>query len=255
MYILIDLSRLLVLHKHPERNVIVNLAHIECASCHAVVGVADYDKTYDQLTMLDVKLLYKNTTGKELEGYCRESVVNALVNMINRIPVSDVVDSEVSAQAFKVPYGNSQHFVYVKGSDTPSQPAGLFFPVGVNTVSTPEDQSIAKVYVAPKEAPPYVPAPPPAPKVPGQQRSARAAALLPGVQGVGQGAGANTLTARIYAFCDEQVRINEASENKVSLDSIRLGCCKNLISQGVNPSTARRQTMEWMKSVEAKLSN
>lgn len=250
MHVLIDMQRMLVLHKHRDRAVLANLAHIEGVGVVTRLGPADDPCVLHDLTLLDLQLLYKHTTGEALPGYWLESAKNAVMAMLNRIPESDVVPHEVAAQAFEVPWKSASHYKYVKGSTKPTIPSGIFLPEGIKTGSEPEDFQLSNKYVAAPAAPAYVPPPPPAPKPPRAARSSAAAGVKTprGTQGSGPAPG--TLTARIYARCQEQLDMNNLpGAAQVPADTVRKTVAKMLIDEGVNPSTARRQTMEWMNSL------
>jgi hypothetical protein len=251
MFVLIDMQRMLVLHKHRDRAVLANLAHIEGVGVVTRLGPADDKCTLHDLTLLELQMLYHHTTGEKLAGYWLASAANAVMAVLERLPESDVDPVEVAQQAFEVPWKSVSHYKYVKGSNKPTIPVGLFLPEGMKTTAVPDDQALATKYVKPAEPPAYIPPPPPAPKPPRAARSAPASGVkVPrGAQGSGPAPG--TLTARIYARCQEQYDMNKRECNaQVDADSIRKVVAKILIEEGVNPSTARRQTMEWMNSLQ-----
>lgn len=251
MFVLIDMERLLFLHKHENRAVLVNLAHIECASAAVTIGMLNETTTYTNFTLLDLQLLYKHTTGQALPGYSLPTAIAAIIMLAKRIGESDVVPEEVLAQALTIPWKSKEHFVYVKGARTPTKPAGLFLPEGLKFAADQLELDTAKKYVAAPVAPPYVPPPPPAPKPPRAPRVPGAQRTQTREPGVGSGPAPGTLTARIYARCQEMLDMNNRENAaQVSADSVRLHMAKKLIEEGVNASTARRQTMEWMRSLK-----
>lgn len=250
MYVLIDMQRMLVLHKHRERTVLANLAHIEGVGVVTRLGPADDPCTFHELTLMELQMLYHHTTGQKLPGYWRESAVRAVLALIARMPESDVVASEVAYQAFDVPWKSSQHFQYVKGATKPTIPTGLFLPEGMKCAADPEDAVLSNKASTAPAPPAYIPPPPPPPKAPRAPRSACASGVKTPRGAVGSGPAPGTLTARIYARCQEQLDLNNApGAAQVPADTIRKTVAKLLIDEGVNPSTARRQTMEWMNSL------
>lgn len=87
MYVPIDMQRALVLHKHRERTVLANLAHIEGVGVVTRLGPADDPCTFHELTLMELQMLYHHTTGRS-PGYWRESAV-ALCFRIARMSESD----------------------------------------------------------------------------------------------------------------------------------------------------------------------
>lgn len=122
MYISIDKSRLLVLHKHPDYQVVCGLVFIE-APADSIVEVTHLDrpKLLNGYTDMELQGLYKALTG-ETGHPGRTEVKKQLFACFGALPVTDALPHEVEAQASH--YKTECHTPgrYVKGAKRPGQP-------------------------------------------------------------------------------------------------------------------------------------
>lgn len=122
MYISIDKSRLLVLHKHPNYQVVCGLVFIE-APADSVVEITHLDRPnlLNGYTDMELQGLYKALTG-EAGHPGRTEVKKQLFACFAALPTTDALPHEVEAQSLY--YKTECHAPgrYVKGAKRPGQP-------------------------------------------------------------------------------------------------------------------------------------
>lgn len=156
MWLLIDMTNLVVRHKYPDHRVINALAHIELSHVGTSVIKLERDTTFPQLTDLDLRLLYKNSTGQSFPGYMRKQLEDWMRGIALAMPSSDVNPLEVFAQAAEVDAKDRNFYRYMKGSKVPELLSELWLPTALT--ATPEAGAAA--LLAPAPAPDSEPAAP-----------------------------------------------------------------------------------------------
>ena len=123
MYISIDLDRLVLLHKHPEVNIVCSLVVLEAPDATVCIMPVDNPALTYPLGDLELGMLYRNTTGVDTNH--NGQALRALVDdLCDRLPVDDVALFELDRQ---IENRKTEHAVrYVKGSFLPGKPADLF---------------------------------------------------------------------------------------------------------------------------------
>lgn len=126
MKVSIDMQNMTFMHKHSNTRVVANLAYLECR--HGAYMITDTDaKSFLQLTDMEMKMLYRNTTGGEV--YFLGASLRAIISeLVDRMPESDVNPYELDIQANLAPQGDPNGYKYVKGSFKPTVVTELFPP-------------------------------------------------------------------------------------------------------------------------------
>lgn len=156
MYISIDLERLVLLHKHPEVNVVCDLVLLEAPDSAICVMPQDDPAFSFPLTDMELGMLYRNTTGDDRD-HNRQQLRALVQDLTDRLPVMDVNPFELDRQIAN--RKKEEALQYVKGSYLPGKPISVFG----QQVEAPKDVDAVIERVAPKEeARPAAPAKPPA---------------------------------------------------------------------------------------------
>ena len=116
MYILIDKEKLTIVHRHHNRATLSFLAHIEVA--HTGTVVLNERGSFDYFSLSDLYAIYKNTVGEWKHG-THAVLSEALSEVCESIPPSDVQPFEVMTQAMSIPMNDDTHYRYRKGYGTP----------------------------------------------------------------------------------------------------------------------------------------
>lgn len=126
MYLSIDRDNLKFLHKHPDVTVVCNLVHIEAP--HVAICVTPYDipSFLGDFTDMELKMLYRNTTGHDHTGHSGSALRAILAELAERLPTTDVNAFEVDRQAACIPEDSAEPMQYVRGATRPGKPGELF---------------------------------------------------------------------------------------------------------------------------------
>lgn len=125
MYVSIDLNGLRFLHKHSDVKTVCNLVHIECPDLDVAVTPCDISGFVSDLTMLELAMLYRNTTGHDHSAANSASLRGVLADLGQRLPCTDADPFEAEQQAAKLSGQHSPH-KYVRGAYTPGKVLELF---------------------------------------------------------------------------------------------------------------------------------
>jgi hypothetical protein len=143
MYILIDLDRLAVLHKHVEPDVLANLAWVEAHhSAYSIFTIGDA-RGLRWFTDMELKILYRNVTGVD-HTLTRPQFMQVLNDAFQRVDITEANPTEVEFQAEFVKEGDARKWKYVKGAQRPALQAELYEPEVKCTNHSPEDEVNAK---------------------------------------------------------------------------------------------------------------
>lgn len=170
MYVSIDRENLRFLHRHPDFLVVSDLVHIEAPHVYVLITPFRTGAELKGWTDMELKMLYRHTTGMELApNHSRKDVQALLAEVVDRLPVTDVNKFELDRQAAYLGEENETPYKYVKGATRPGLPAELFpltakAPADVGAAiaaqrpaqaatSAPASVTPAKVAKAPQRAP------------------------------------------------------------------------------------------------------
>lgn len=128
-----------VMHKHPHRETVCNLAWIELRDSYEVVSI-DAKSLFRGCTDFEMRMLHKNITGQQITGWLGASMRAVLCELLERLPETDAEPFEASLQAGKVQDGDPP-MEYVKGSTTPAKITELFEPL--TAPMSPEEPMVA----------------------------------------------------------------------------------------------------------------
>lgn len=148
MYVLVDRQLLRFCHKHHDHRVINALAHIELAHNRTSVFRIDTVSTFPDVTGMELRILYKQTTGHKFEGFSDFHLRELVLGAARALPESDVVVGEVLTQAATIADNDKGFYQYVKGSRVPSRSHDLY---EVPTMVATQDAAKAMVAAAPPE--------------------------------------------------------------------------------------------------------
>ena len=123
-YILIDRQQMAITHKHTDRAVLAGLSWIECTNAGVIMSLTNTRPLLD-FTPAELRLIYKNATGADLQGYA-QSLANAVLAMAKRLPDTEARIEEVQAQVKCIQDGDKSSFKYTFGAMTPEEVVGLF---------------------------------------------------------------------------------------------------------------------------------
>jgi hypothetical protein len=126
MYVLVDRQLMAITHKHHDRSVLADLCWIECTNAGATVPLSNV-RVWNEFTAAELKKIYKNATGAELQGY-GTGLAQAVFEMARRLPESVVNAEEVHAQRLCIHDGDKSCYQYAPGQMKPKEHVGLFEP-------------------------------------------------------------------------------------------------------------------------------
>lgn len=126
MYVSVDMDKMRFLHKHEDFMVVSDLAWIENPTGALEITPVDNFGFLKHNTELELHLLYKNTTGEENVPRYGQELRSVIFELMEKIPVSDVVPREVRAQAEFLVNEDHENYHYVKGAYKPAQLTTLF---------------------------------------------------------------------------------------------------------------------------------
>lgn len=157
MRVVIDRDRMVFLPiKHPDLNVVTNLAFVECAGYQAIHVMA-LDHTFAKgLTDLEKMMLYKNTTGQTCLR-AGQGLVNVLMELAERIPEREVNAVELEVIAMSLPELRSERYTYIQGMKTAMRQSDIFLLDGVKVPKSDTESAIAVRAAVQAPVPEYVP--------------------------------------------------------------------------------------------------
>lgn len=182
-YVLVDKGQSAIVHKHPDRTVLGQLAWIECMNAAATIPLGTPKLWADTFTAQELKRIYEHATGVTLNAY-GTSLAQACHDMALRLPDSVVNAAEVRAQYLTVMDGDKHTYQYRPGAQTPEQFSPREFePTPLKATRNEAEEKRAQAYqpnynsgapAAPAGgtggANPFVHVPPP-PRAPGAPRT------------------------------------------------------------------------------------
>lgn len=169
MKALINTERMVVLYVHDSTSVLSRMDYLENRDASIIVPL-EHPQDLDNFTDLELKLLYKHTTGNDHSGFSRVAWLQLVLETLQRIPKLRVNVTEVEAQSDYVTFEDDRFYRFVPGSRVPKELQDLF--LGSQTVKPDaEAEALARTGAVKEYAP---------------------VAALPGTGRVSTGAGTNT---------------------------------------------------------------
>lgn len=99
MFVCVDMDNLQFIHKHREHEVVSGLAYLEACDRSTLVDNTDREHFLINLTPLDLRILYRNTTAEDITGTDDRVVREMLATLVNdHIQPRSVVLAELEAQ-------------------------------------------------------------------------------------------------------------------------------------------------------------
>lgn len=126
MYILIDREKCCFVHLHNDMHALILLSRIELVHTRSYILPIDDLAVCMDLTDLEMKLLYRNTTGEDYSGASRKHLNKLVYEAALELPYSDVSMVEIERQSDSIADSDVGFYRYVKGSNTPARLQELF---------------------------------------------------------------------------------------------------------------------------------
>ncbi len=99
MFVCVDMDNLQFTHKHREHDIVSGLAYLECCDRSTLVDNTESEHFLKNLTPLDLRILYRNTTALDITGTDDVVVREMLATLVdNHIEAKLVAPDELSAQ-------------------------------------------------------------------------------------------------------------------------------------------------------------
>lgn len=99
MFVCVDMDNLQFIHKHREHEVVSGLAYLEACDRSTTVDNTEREHFLINLTPLDLRILYRNTTAEDITGTDDTVVREMLAEIVdNHIKASLVVPAELELQ-------------------------------------------------------------------------------------------------------------------------------------------------------------
>lgn len=245
MYILLNREALTINYKHLVPVVLCNLAWIELQTqAYSIVPCST--SAFRGLTEMELKVLYRNTTGKEMPLNGLNACLEVLTSMIIEMPVSDVDESEAEMQAGCIVEGQKGFYKYVRGAARPVLVADLFNKT-YNANSNPEVERLAAQGIWPllsnaaraaAKAQQTAPAAPTAAPIAKPVQRASTPPKEPG---------AATTSGKIWAMAD-QVKQELESKSRFDVTHLKKLVLDTMLAAGINKSTITTQLSHWQKN-------
>jgi hypothetical protein len=110
MYVLVDKTQWAITHKHHRRDVLANLAWIECVNRGSVIPLGD-PRHFLEFDPTQLRRIYKASTGAEVVGY-GYGLAKAVHDMAMRLAETNAEELRVLAQRKKVMDGSKKCYRY-----------------------------------------------------------------------------------------------------------------------------------------------
>ena len=188
MFISIDMDKLVFLHKHHDHDTLSGLAFLEAPDRSVCIENTSREHFLLGFSPLDIRILYKNTTGEDVTG-SDDQVLRELLAMLvdNHIPPTLALAPEVVVQiaAVQDDLDNGIAWKYALGAKTPAKAIELFplHCTPLDMVDKHKAATLAPQKRAKRGAPVAPPAPAPAPALSAAPK-ARASSVRPTIWAV-----------------------------------------------------------------------
>lgn len=242
MYSVIDLDRLVVVHRHHDFEVACNLVDIELPDAEVCVAVVDNIRFFFKYTETELQTLYSNVTGATTSRKGNE-LRALLVEAINRLPQSAAKAVEVDRQA---EYANVHRaagpYTYVPGATRPAKAQSSVVATVAPTTCEATAISDAKAVAAQVQAARPTPAPKPTEPEPVRAQRAPGAPKASGVR------------ATIWDKADELWGEAGKPTSKSEVLALRKRIMDELEVVGVKRTSSSNELGNWQKDRVVKIS-
>lgn len=261
MFVSIDMDRLVFLHKHQDHETVSAISWLECGQLTSIRVEPYHDRSrfLGNVSDLDVRMLYKNTTGQPLAREADSTAIRyQLADAVQLMPSTRVLTHEVLAQVDAVDdrLHLGERFKYALGAKAPAQPVELFplkgRPLTAQELATAESHSRNPV----PGYPPRLsgePRKPWEPELPVHAPVAQAAPTgippVPPVPAAPTAGKARTGSVKPVVYGAATRAWEEAGKGtKATWEQVRKTLITELEAQGFHPTTIRIKLSEWAKA-------
>ncbi len=258
MFVSIDMDNLVFLHKHHEHETVSALSFLEAADRSIRVDTCDRQRFLHGVSDLDLRMLYKNTTGATLAPADTATLRHQLADAVSLMAATPAQCAEVTMQveAVEARLYEGECFKYARGAKVPAQPVELF-PLKARPLSEKElaeAQQRARVAITtykprlsgeprkpwepelPVHAPIAQPAPTPQETAPEPDRvTSVVRTAKPSVRPI------------VRSAADAAWEAAGKPTDAASLKELCKGIIPALEAQGYHPTTIRIKLSEWTK--------
>lgn len=237
MFVSIDMDKLVFLHKHHDHDTISALSFLEAPDRSIMVENTAREHFLLKLSALDIRMLYRNTTGQDITGSPDIVVREMLASLVdNHMQPTLCLLTEVEQQVIAVndDLHNGIAWKYSLGAKVPAKAIELFGktcnPLGANEMDqaatlAPQRRAVRSAPVAP---------PPPAP--------APSASALPKAR-------ASSVRPVIWAVADEMWEAAGSPTDKAVVLELRKKMMVELEEKkGVKKTSSSNELGNWMKA-------
>lgn len=236
MYILLNQELLTLNYKNADPLLLCNLAWIELGSSAYTIGPCDHT-TLRGLTDLELKILYRNITGAELETQSRNAVLQILCDLMEAMSVNFFDPNEVETQAACVPEEHKGFYKFVEGAKRPTLQHELFnnaFTSGKLTEL--ELKALQGIYTSLSTKPSST--------TPVKREFAER--VLTPVKSKDPSEG--TTSSKIWKLADSCWLDKGNPTDKASIDLLKKQIVQTLLGEGINRSTITTQLSHWWRN-------
>lgn len=262
MFVSIDMDALRFLHKHVDHETVSALSWLECGQ-HTSIRIEPYhdrNMFLRGVSDLDVRMLYKNATGKPLSPESPNDALRyQLADVVQLLPSTRALTVEVLAQAELVDdqLHHGARFKYALGSKYPAEPVELF-PLTTRPLTDKELAAAANAAETPVTGyPPRLTGQPRKPwepdlpvHAPIAQERQTAAPAVPAAPEAPTMAKARTGSVRPIVFAAANKVLDDKGIEYVRaawLSGLRNELVGQLTGEGYHQTTVRIKLSEWAK--------
>lgn len=143
MNVLVDRERMVFLYAHESRQVLNDIMRIECWAAHTCLFECE-PSAFGHFTDLELKLLYKHTTGTDHSVLSRPQLMQVLADIGLRLTPLACHALELFNAANCIKPGDDESYRYMKGSAKPVPQVDLFTPAALRTPRSEQEEQAAR---------------------------------------------------------------------------------------------------------------
>ena len=121
MYILIDHERMVVTHRHENKETIGNFAHVELGNTATVIMKDNHVEGFKDFSDFELKMLYTNLCGQTFTAYNKDLLTTQIIEQCKLLPESNVNELELGIQAQRIERKDKGHYKYKPSSNDPEE--------------------------------------------------------------------------------------------------------------------------------------
>jgi hypothetical protein len=246
MHILINKDDMKLLAKHESPTALLNFAWLEAPHVSVSALLCDDPFGLESLTDLELRLLYKNTTGHIQTGFSgvsRTALLSVNHELITRMPILDADEAELALQAEPI-IEPLVIYKYIKGSNKAQRQSDLYEPLTVK-IARDEVNEQAAITAAPfirKQIDELI-----TPTAKQAHKSTQSVPRTPRTDNASSGEApkSGSKTGRVWEIADAIVA---TGANVSDLKALRKSIITACEAEGINTSTASVQYGKWKAS-------